>query len=200
MSERYDFSNPEYPRLAWDRVERTWVPREKARPNNEASVDTRSAEPFIGSNELITEDSCALQFAALYGDRLRYDHDAGKWFEWTGAIWKPNRTCLAFHYARKLARKMAVSAESDKKRYVTEKAAFAAAVERLAKSDKDLLANSRYRQISSQNPQGNFRKRSDSASSTVQNNFLHGVQPPLLIVRVATPLLASARARFFRPE
>jgi putative DNA primase/helicase len=59
------------------------------------------------SNDPITEDSAAVRFAELYGDRLRYCHDNGHWFEWTGAIWRPDKTGLAFHWARELARALA---------------------------------------------------------------------------------------------
>jgi putative DNA primase/helicase len=86
------------------------------------------------SNELVTEDSAALEFARLYEGRLRFDHDAGKWREWTGSIWRENKTLLALHYARELARDLAVR-EPDKVRYVTSKTAFATGVERFARAD-----------------------------------------------------------------
>ncbi len=39
-----------------------------------------------GKKQLITEDAAALVFAARYCDHLRFDHDVGKWFAWTGSI------------------------------------------------------------------------------------------------------------------
>ena len=69
--------------------------------------------------------------------QLRYCHTTGKWFEWTGCIWKVNETSLAFHFARELARELAAS-EDDKVRYAAGKASFAGGVERLARSDRDL--------------------------------------------------------------
>lgn len=86
------------------------------------------------SNELVTEDSAALEFARLYQDHLRFDHDAGKWREWSGAIWRQNKTPIAFHFARELARELAIS-EPDKIRYVTSKVSFAGGVERYARAD-----------------------------------------------------------------
>ena len=81
------------------------------------------------SNELVTEDSAALEFARLYADRLRFDHDVGRWREWTGSIWRENKTCLALHFAREMARDLGEN-EPDKVRYVTSKISFAGAVEK----------------------------------------------------------------------
>ena len=95
------------------------------------------------SNELLTEDSAALEFARIYGDKLKFDHDAGKWREWTGAIWRENNTGLAFNYARDLARDLAAR-EPDKVRYVTSKTSFAAGVERFARADPVFATTSEF--------------------------------------------------------
>ena len=95
------------------------------------------------SNELITEDSAASEFARLYAGRLRFDHDAGKWREWTGSIWKENKTGIAFHFARELARDLAVT-EPDKVRYVTSKTSFASGVERFARVDPAFATTSEF--------------------------------------------------------
>jgi putative DNA primase/helicase len=86
------------------------------------------------SNDLVTEDQAAIEFARRYEGSLRFCHDAGAWYEWTGSIWKQNRTELAFQFARQLARDIATS-ESDRVRYVTSKTSFALGVERFARSD-----------------------------------------------------------------
>jgi putative DNA primase/helicase len=86
------------------------------------------------SNDLVTEDQSALEFARLYKGRLRFCHSTGAWFEWTGARWKVNRTGLAFTYARELARRLAAS-EADKVRYISSKVSFAAGVEKFARCD-----------------------------------------------------------------
>jgi putative DNA primase/helicase len=94
-------------------------------------------------NELVTEDQAAIEFARLYADRLRFDHDAGKWREWTGAIWKENRKNLAFHFARELARDLSAS-EPDRVRYVSAKVAFANGVERFARADPTFAVDANY--------------------------------------------------------
>jgi putative DNA primase/helicase len=94
----------------------------------------RRRETRALSNELVTEDQAALDFVRRYARRLRFDHDAGKWREWNGSIWRENRTGLAFHWARELARDLAKT-EPDKVRYISSKTSFAAGVERFARSD-----------------------------------------------------------------
>lgn len=97
--------------------------------------DTMTPRPTASfSNELVTEDQAAIEFAQLYSGRLRFCHDAGAWFEWTGARWKENRTGLAFTYARELARRLAAT-EQDRIRYITSKTSFAGGVERFARCD-----------------------------------------------------------------
>jgi putative DNA primase/helicase len=84
--------------------------------------------------DIITEDSAACAFADIYRDRLRYCHDTGAWYEWTGSVWRLNRTDLAFQWARELARRLSLS-EPDRVRYVTSKTSFASGVEKFARSD-----------------------------------------------------------------
>lgn len=54
----------------------------------------------------VSEHEIALAFTRHHGDRLRFDHNAGKWYEWTGTRWRRNDTKIAFHYARTLAVKL----------------------------------------------------------------------------------------------
>jgi putative DNA primase/helicase len=84
------------------------------------------------SNEPLSEDRAAIEFARLYGGGLRYCHDTGAWFQWDGAIWRQNRTGLAFQFARQLSRDLANS-ESEKVR--CSKTSFASGVEKFARSD-----------------------------------------------------------------
>jgi putative DNA primase/helicase len=88
-----------------------------------------------GLNAPLTEDSAAIEFAARYGETLRYCHDRGSWYRWDGAIWRPERTNLAFHYARELARDLSKSV-SDRDLVIASKTSFAAGVERFARADR----------------------------------------------------------------
>lgn len=88
-------------------------------------------------NDIVTEDSAASVFAETYGDRLRFCHDTGCWFHWDGIVWRSNRTGLAYHWARELARRLTAN-ESAKVRYVSNRTSFASGVERFARGDPNL--------------------------------------------------------------
>ncbi len=79
-------------------------------------------------NDVITEDGAALRFAELFAGKLRYCHDTGSWFEWSGTHWARNRTGLAFQWARELARDLARN-EKAKTRAALSRTGFAAGVE-----------------------------------------------------------------------
>jgi hypothetical protein len=51
------------------------------------SSDVQKFERISRSNELVTEDQAAIEFAEIYSGRLRFCHSAGSWFEWTGTRW-----------------------------------------------------------------------------------------------------------------
>lgn len=78
-----------------------------------------------------SEDDIALAFTALHGDTLRFDHDAGIWFEWDGARWRKDNAHRAFTYAREMARHHGAAG----------KANFAAGVERFARADRAHAVN-----------------------------------------------------------
>jgi putative DNA primase/helicase len=86
------------------------------------------------TNDIVTEDSAALQFVEEHGEQLRYCHSTGSWFRWNGQLWMRDETHLAFHWARELARKLVKDGDK-RSRYITSKTSFAAGVERYAKAD-----------------------------------------------------------------
>lgn len=89
----------------------------------------------LAMDDLLTEDRVALEFARLNADKLRFCHDSGCWFKWTDSSWKPERTGLAFHLARKLSRSLAGGADRSE-RTVAAKTGFVAGVERFARTDR----------------------------------------------------------------
>ncbi|RYB05718.1 phage/plasmid primase, P4 family [Lichenibacterium ramalinae] len=104
-----------------------WLGYDARKEKNEgATTDGRNTP-------LPTEDSAATMFADQYRGALRFCHSHGSWFQWTGTLWAQNRTGLAFHYARELARELG---RMDKEAEATTgRAAFAGAVERFARTD-----------------------------------------------------------------
>src|ERR1700687_756465 len=92
-------------------------------------------------DEAVTEDAAAIAFAERYGSRLRFDHDVGRWFVWSGQHWQGETTDLAFSYARELARELA-KGHAHKARLASSKTGFAAGVERFARSDRAFAVTS----------------------------------------------------------
>lgn len=121
--------------------------RALARPVDYATWPRERQDAFYEliqrSNEPITEDGVAQRFTELYRDELRYCHDTGSWFKWTGQIWEENRIGYAFQSARELIRNLAKN-EKEKTRFVTSKTSFAGGVERYARTDRAFAVTAEY--------------------------------------------------------
>lgn len=89
-------------------------------------------EDDIANGTAISEDVCAQVFATKYQHQLAYCHDQGSWFQFDGSIWRAQRTPLAFHYARELARKLSTRSTSPGQML---KVRFAAGVETYSRAD-----------------------------------------------------------------
>lgn len=89
-----------------------------------------------------TEDAIALLFAREHKDALRYCHETGAWFVWTGSHWRLEKTRLAFAWARRLCRKAAAGMDNKKVAAALSKAATAGAVERFAQTDRAFAVTS----------------------------------------------------------
>jgi putative DNA primase/helicase len=87
---------------------------------------------IVDPDGIVTEDSAAQKFVEKYRDRLRFCHSSGAWFVWDDVAWRPNKTGLAFQWAREMARGLSQS-QPDRVRYVTSKTTFAGGVERFAR-------------------------------------------------------------------
>ena len=112
-----------------------FAPPEDATPSPEApQKPSRWRAKPAPTSDLLTEDWAAQTFAQRHAGQLLFCHDSGAWHEWTGAAWAPNRTQVAFHWARELARELA-QAEADKTRFIASKTSFAAGVERFCRAD-----------------------------------------------------------------
>ena len=80
----------------------------------------------------VAQTEVADAFEQTYRGRLRFDHTRGTWFVWDGTRWKREATRLAFHWASRLARRLASSLGAGAAE--AGKASFAAGVERLAQA------------------------------------------------------------------
>src|SRR4051812_40221115 len=92
--------------------------------NGDAKPKRKRSKVNGSAGSLVTEDSAALAFTALYRGHLRYCHDIGAWFEWTGTRWRKNATGLAYHWARELARRLA-AASTEKVQAIAARSGFA---------------------------------------------------------------------------
>ena len=105
----------------------------KPRRGKRRERDRRERHTIPGA-DLVTEDNAAQHFVRLYRDDLRFCHDTGAWLRWDETIWREDKTGIAFHWARKLARHLSEN-EDDRIRYVTSRTSFAGGVERFARHD-----------------------------------------------------------------
>ncbi|WP_316237677.1 phage/plasmid primase, P4 family [Bradyrhizobium sp. SZCCHNR1015] len=116
-----------------------WGERERFEDTLRRALKKGEARPHhpMNSSDPITEDGAALDFAELHEEDLRFDHDAGGWFEWSGSHWRRDRTQFAFAEARDLVRDLS-RGQPQKVINITSKANFAGNVERLARADRRL--------------------------------------------------------------
>jgi putative DNA primase/helicase len=103
--------------------------------NARKTVASAYAKAAAERDAELTEDGVALAFTARFGGELRFDHDQGRWFRWTGDHWKADTSHLAFSYCRDIARELA-KGEDARTRATLGKASFAAGVEKLARADR----------------------------------------------------------------
>lgn len=75
------------------------------------------------------EDAIAVAFTGKYRDAMRYDHDAGAWYQWVQTRWLKLKVPVAFQFAREIGREQA------RLRKAGFKSAVAAGAERFARAD-----------------------------------------------------------------
>jgi putative DNA primase/helicase len=103
-------------------------------PPADEFISTRRVDPVL-SNDVVTEDSAAVQFVELYGKDLRYCHSTASWFRWNIVRWQRDLTGATFQSARQLSRDLGEDVD-ESGRKVIGKTSFAAGVERFARSDQ----------------------------------------------------------------
>ena len=74
------------------------------------------ADPFEGQDNVValpgtqpvevSEDAIALAFTREFGDSMRYDHNAGRWYQWSSTHWRQLEIPVALHYAREIGRRL----------------------------------------------------------------------------------------------
>jgi len=85
---------------------------------------------FPGAQPIeVSEDAIALEFTRQHRDTLRFDHNAGKWYQWQFTHWTSTDVPVAFHFAREIGRRLGSGKKS------TCKASVAGGAERFARAD-----------------------------------------------------------------
>ncbi|HSZ00314.1 MAG TPA: phage/plasmid primase, P4 family [Terriglobales bacterium] len=103
-------------------------------------ADANPAAPESRTLCEITEDGLALTLAAKYVDTLRYVNEWGTWLAWDGVIWKPEKTLKVFDLSRAVCREAANTSETQSLKRKLSQAATVAAVERLARCDRQFAS------------------------------------------------------------
>jgi putative DNA primase/helicase len=85
----------------------------------------------------ITQDGLARIFARRFVDQLRYCHQTGAWFQWTGTHWQQDQKQAAFQLVRELGRQHSEGARNRDLKDIR-RVSFASGVERFARSDPAL--------------------------------------------------------------
>ncbi len=114
---------------------------ESTKPKSRGRSGRSTARKEAPSAEL-SEDGIAREFARRHQETLRFCHSSGLWHQWTGYAWRPEKTQLAFCWAREECRRIAADLDSDKIKAILGKAGTASAVERFARADRSFAATS----------------------------------------------------------
>ncbi len=87
-----------------------------------------------------TDEGLALTFTDRHGTTLRYVAGWGRWMLWTGSVWKADGTLHVFDLSRALCRRASMECNEAKMAASVASAKTVAAVERLAKADRQHAA------------------------------------------------------------
>ncbi|MEO1512864.1 MAG: hypothetical protein AAFU70_12385, partial [Planctomycetota bacterium] len=90
--------------------------------------------PGGSSSSEVSEDYVARLFTARYRERFRFDHDAGRWYEWSGTRWQADGVNKVFDCCRSLCREASESLRA-KAQLSARRSAFVAGVEKMLRAD-----------------------------------------------------------------
>ena len=114
----------------------TWLNYSAA--NSEAGGGDGPAKRPPLSNDIVTEQSAARQFADEHGDQFRYCRSARQWFFWNGVIWIRDERGVAYHWAGQLSSRLGEDQNAATRKNLG-RAAFANGVEKFAQHDPRLV-------------------------------------------------------------
>jgi hypothetical protein len=112
-------------------------PRSSVSRGNASTTQVLKA---VAQPPLHSEEDLALRFAEAHKDDLRYIDQWGKWFVWKGDHWSEDKTRFAFNESRAICRAAASETTVPKISSALASVRTVAAVERLAKADRRMVA------------------------------------------------------------
>jgi putative DNA primase/helicase len=100
----------------------------------------QSLDPLDSCPAEYADDALALKFTEQHGESLRFTATWGRWSVWDGCVWRQDETLNVFDLARKVCRVESAACEDDRLAVRIASAATVAAVERLARADRQHAA------------------------------------------------------------
>lgn len=123
---------------------RSWLekhPRTKASPHGASEPHTSDEENLEDPRApAFSDEMLALQFADRHKRDFRFVASWGRWLKWDGIRWAHDQTLETFDLARAICRQAATSCDNLKIALAVASAKTVAAVERLARADRDIAA------------------------------------------------------------
>jgi putative DNA primase/helicase len=111
-------------------------PKKEPKPNGHAPHAPMPAQDVPESlAPQFSEDALAAQFTQKHGNDMRYTAGMGRWFRWTGQVWKPDTTLQVYDRARAICRAESTYCHDVRLARKVASAATRSAVEQLARAD-----------------------------------------------------------------
>lgn len=101
-----------------------------------------SAAATFESIDTVSQSDVAQAFVDRFFGTFAFDHTRGRWYRWTGKLWEPDETNLAFHRAVDLSRHHSAELTGSQRRDCR-KSAFASGVLAIAAAHPELAVTAR---------------------------------------------------------
>lgn len=128
--------------IANDLADRGRLGNDRAQASETRANGVGEAEPYPEDADAhqptppeLSDDALALAFTERHAGDLRYVAPWGKWYSWSGARWREDRTVAVYDMARAVCREAAEDAKFPQLARQVASAKTVAAVERMARSD-----------------------------------------------------------------
>lgn len=108
----------------------------RQRSHEAAALPQSGVDPVVDVPAEYSEESLALAFSQLHGSTLRFVSAWGRWYEWTGLVWRQDDTMHVWDLSRRVCREASSECEKERVAAAVASAKTVAAVEKLARADR----------------------------------------------------------------